>query len=173
MSNPFLPPGLQNASGIVVGPPAPPLTMTQELDAEIIQLLDGTGNCPGCIGGLTQGELLVRLQAEFPVSNWDETLLQRRLRAGLSQGRFCRTSGTRFGMRQDMVIVNNTNAVFIPFSNNILIPPGRLGTQASVDFVFDGNAPCSSTLLNPYYASAVSTIDPQFVASTFLSHNLI
>ncbi len=169
MSNPFFPPGAQNASGVVVGPPAPPLTMTQELDAEIIQVLDGTGNCPGCIGGLTQDELLVRLQAEFPVSNWDEELLQRRLRLGLREGRFCRTSNTRFGMRQDMVIVNNTNAVFIPFSNNITVPHAMLGTQASVNFVFDGNSPCSATFANPYYASAVSIIDPQYVASTLRS----
>ncbi len=171
MSNPNIPPGLQNASGVVLGPPPAPLTMTQELDAEIIEVLDGTGNCPGCIGGLTQDELLVRLQAEFPGSSWDETLLQRRLRVGLREGRFCRTSNTRFGMRQDMVIVNNLNSVFIPFSNNIIVPPGMLGLQASVDFVFDGNSPCSGTLLNPFHARAVSTIDPQYVVSAL--HSLI
>ena len=143
MSNPFIPPGVQFASGVVVGRLPPPLTMTQELDAEIIQVLDGTGNCPGCLGGLTEDELLVRLQAEFPVSNWDAALLQRRLRVGLRQGRFCRTSNTRYGMRRDMVIVNNANAVFIPFSNNITVPHAMLGLQASVDFVFDGNDPCS------------------------------
>lgn len=174
MANPFIPPGFQNASGVIVAPePTPPLTAAQEADAEIIQVLDGTGNCPGCIGGLTQAELLTRLQSQFPAMNWDDTILQARLRAGLREGRFCRTGASRYAMRQDMVIVNNANSVFIPFSNNITVPPGMLTTQASVDFVFNGNAQCSKTLTNVYNATAVSIIESQLVASTFLTHDLI
>lgn len=173
MSNPYIPAGAQMSSGVLVSPPQTIfLTPTQELDAEIIQVLDGTGNCPGCVGGLTQNELLPRLQAEFPMSNWNASLLQNRLRAGLREGRLCQTSSTRYGMRQDMVIVNSTNSVFIPFSNNIKVPPGMLGFQASVNGVFDGNNPCSLTLTNPFQATAVSIIEPQLVASAFLSNHL-
>jgi len=173
MSDQFIPSCVQQSSGIVVNPTSTSLTLTQELDADIVQVLDGTGSYPGCIGGLTQDEILSRLQAEFPDADWDATILQSRLRAGLREGRFCRISATRYGMRRDMAIVNNANSVFIPFSDNITVPRGMLGVQASVDFVFEGNVPCSRRLTNAYYATAVSITEPQLIASAFLSNNVL
>lgn len=180
MANQFIPSSLLTSSGIVLDPEPAPLTITQEWDSEIIQVLDGTGSCPGCIGGLTYNELLSRLQTAFPMTGWNTqiqlpfrrgettTLLEIRLRIGLREGRFCRTSATRYGINRNMVIVNPGNAVFIPFSNNIVVPKSMLGTQASVDFVFNGCMP-RVNLSNPYYATAVSIVEPQLLSPGFIS----
>ncbi len=159
-----------NSSGTIVNQgPARPLTFVQMLDSEIIQVTDGVGNCFACVGGLTESQILSRLQTDFPDSDWDLDLLQRRLRAGTSQGRLCRPTPTTYSMRTDMAIVNYANSIFIPYSPNIIRPRGFLGTQASVNFVFVGNNPPNRNLSNLYHASAVSIIDSQLTTTAYLS----
>lgn len=136
--------GGPDASGIMVSETAlPELTPLQQLDLEIMTVLNTNSKCTAtCVGSLTQTQILDRLQVNYPGSDWDLLLLQRRLKVGMAQGRFCRQSISTYGMRTDMAIINSANSIFIPFFKNIKQTPFPITTAASVNFVFKGNSPC-------------------------------
>ncbi len=109
------PPG--SANGTAFGPNQPlpfpdrsldQLTGIHRLDGEIVVQLAGTQ----CLSGLSEADLLSRLQSAYPESAWNMALLSARLTAGRRQGRFCQAGNSLWVLRNDMVHVNAANQIF-------------------------------------------------------------
>lgn len=139
------PPGSVNGSYYGNNPPVPSPDYSLDdlfgndlLDGQIIIQLSGTY----CLHGSSFDTLLDRLQAAYPDSLWDATLLQRRLLAGKRAGRFCLAGNNTWVVNNNMVSLNFYNQRFQNLIEQITkIPTCQTTIATTFNGVYRGDQP--------------------------------